>query len=304
MLKKILQILVSMVLIIVIVVNIGVEKILSVFSQINILQLIPLFLIYLAMNILFSFRLRRLLKKLGHKLSISKVFFAHMFGMLLSEVTPAKSGYFSVSLSLKKLKVPVSRTLSCLGIIHIGDFFIKIVGSLLALIVLSTVLLNMTNYVFLGIGTAFVLIIIVSAFLWSDKVDKLFSPFRRFKIGEKIYQALPNIRKSSRILKKDLVFVVMISVVGWLFRGLEWYYLGSILNIELGFFIFLLLHPLLTLLNFVPITPAGIGIMEGGSVLLFTFFGVPPEVAFAFAILSRITNAFVDLVGVKDIFKF
>ena len=304
MMKKILQAVVSIILICAIIMNIGVDKITIVLSGINTIYLIPVFLVYLTMNFFLAFRIQFLLKRLGSVVNFTKVFFSHMFGMLWSEITPGKSGYISVVFPLKKINVPASRTISTLGVVQIGDFIVKIIGTLFALFLLSTILLDVTNYALLGVGTAIVLIALISIVLWSEKTDKLFSFLKKFKLGRKIHKILPHIRKSSSVLKKNFVFVIAISLIGWLFRGAEWYFLGGILGMNLGFMVFLLLHPLLTLLSFVPISPAGIGIMEGGSILILTLFGVPPEVAFTFAILSRVTNIFVDLLGIKEIFQF
>jgi uncharacterized membrane protein YbhN (UPF0104 family) len=54
---------------------------------------------------------------------------------------------------------------------------------------------------------------------------------------------------------------------------------------------------------FVPISPAGLGLMEGGVILVFSFFGISSAAAMAFSVLVRINILFVDLIGLKTVMK-
>jgi uncharacterized membrane protein YbhN (UPF0104 family) len=66
-----------------------------------------------------------------------------------------------------------------------------------------------------------------------------------------------------------------------------------------------LIHPLVTALGFVPITPAGAGFQEFGILGIFTnLIGVAAGRATAFALLSRGLIIFEDLIGVPQIAKF
>jgi uncharacterized membrane protein YbhN (UPF0104 family) len=72
---------------------------------------------------------------------------------------------------------------------------------------------------------------------------------------------------------------------------------------------FFLIHPLVTALGFVPITPAGAGVQEFGIVGIFAlFFALPlsPEIKAtitAFALLARGLLVIEDLIGVPQIVK-
>jgi len=69
---------------------------------------------------------------------------------------------------------------------------------------------------------------------------------------------------------------------------------------------FFLIHPLVTALGFVPITPAGAGVQEFGIVGIFGLLIVDPAMAGAigaFAILARGLLVIEDLVGVPQIVK-
>ena len=64
---------------------------------------------------------------------------------------------------------------------------------------------------------------------------------------------------------------------------------------------YLFLQPLVTMLEFVPSpTIAGLGLSEGGSTLVFSFFGVGAAVAASFALLVRFKTTFVHLPAVPE----
>ena len=72
-------------------------------------------------------------------------------------------------------------------------------------------------------------------------------------------------------------------------------------GINLSYLTFFFLHPLLTVIRYVPLTPAGIGIFEGATILGFSLFGVPAENALLLSFFDRIDNVIVDLFAVKEV---
>ena len=66
---------------------------------------------------------------------------------------------------------------------------------------------------------------------------------------------------------------------------------------------FFLIHPLVTALAFIPITPAGIGVQEFGIVGILGLLGVAAPIAGVFALMARGLLIFEDLAGVPQIVK-
>ena len=66
---------------------------------------------------------------------------------------------------------------------------------------------------------------------------------------------------------------------------------------------FFLIHPLVTALAFIPITPAGIGVQEFGIVGILGLLGVAAPIAGVFALLARGLLIFEDLAGVPQIVR-
>ena len=118
---------------------------------------------------------------------------------------------------------------------------------------------------------------------------------------------LEDYKESARKTRKAIPEIVLLTMLCWILKGFEWYFLGLALGITqipwIGFF---LLHPLVTALGFVPITPAGAGVQEFGIVGIFGLLIPDPLMAgaiAAFALLSRGLLVIEDLAGVPQIVK-
>jgi uncharacterized protein (TIRG00374 family) len=98
--------------------------------------------------------------------------------------------------------------------------------------------------------------------------------------------------------------ILILSVSCFILKGFEWWFLGYALGITtIPWIAYLLIHPLVTALAFVPITPAGIGVQEFGIVGIFGLLGIAAPIAGVFALLARGLLIFEDLAGVPQIVK-
>jgi uncharacterized membrane protein YbhN (UPF0104 family) len=122
---------------------------------------------------------------------------------------------------------------------------------------------------------------------------------------------LEEYKDSSQKTRAAIPEIFGLTMVCWVLKGFEWYFLGVALGITissnfaiawLGFF---LIHPLVTALAFVPITPAGAGVQEFGIVGIMSLLFVNPATGAigAFAILARGLLIVEDLAGVPQIVK-
>ena len=121
---------------------------------------------------------------------------------------------------------------------------------------------------------------------------------------------LEEYKDSAQKTHKAIPEISLLTFACWILKGFEWYFLGLALgitlnsNLGIAWLAFFLIHPLVTALAFVPITPAGAGFQEFGIVGILTFlFGIAAAPAAAFALLSRGLLIFEDLAGVPQIAK-
>jgi glycosyltransferase 2 family protein len=333
--KKILRILIQVVVMIAIFAAlfwyIGIGSLYNALLTIKVEYLALAFLMYFGINIFFTVRLRRVLGKGGVKTSFGKTLLAQYAGMLTSDVTPGRSGYILTPVYLRDQNVPASKGLSSILGIQTIEFLVKVIGGIGAAIFLiemvpagswpsATILgINVTFFV-IGLGIALMLTgaLLLAAFSWSERAISVFDRIansrylKRFTGG--IMGRLEEYKDSSQKTRSAIPEIFGLTMVCWVLKGFEWYFLGAALGITLnsnfaiawlGFF---LIHPLVTALAFVPITPAGAGVQEFGIVGIMTLLFINPSAATlgaigAFAILARGLLIVEDLAGVPQIVK-
>ena len=259
---------------------------------------------YVLLNVVLTSRLRYLLARIGYRFKFIDVFFSHMGGMMIGDITPGRSGYFlTPSFLKKKVGSKVTDGMACIFAPQGIEFILKVGGAVAAIIYIST-LPGISNdlLIYASAGAA---ILLVAGFIM------LIIAFRNEKITSKFLERLPffknyvanlsSFKERNLGIKENMNAIVLFTMIGWVFAALHWYYLGKALGLELSYFDFVLLHPLLTILMFVPVSPAGFGLLEGGAILVFSLFTISAEPAMAFILLMRASILLVDLFGLRTI---
>lgn len=269
------------------------------------------FVAYFGINLLFTVRLRRVLKREGIKTSFGKTLLAQYAGMLTSDVTPGRSGYVLTPIYLMDQEIPTSISLSGILGIQSVEFLVKVLGGSLAVVYLvRTVDFSQEMFIVaaLGIGLMLTGAILLAALTWSEKVISLFNRIvgsrSLARLTGGLVGKLEQYRINARKTRQAIPEIALITGLCWILKGFEWYFLGLALGItQIGWLGFFLLHPLVTALGFVPLTPSGIGFQEGAIVGVFYLLGVTQSTALAFALLSRVLLVVEDLAGVPQIAK-
>ncbi|MCL5876569.1 MAG: flippase-like domain-containing protein [Candidatus Bathyarchaeota archaeon] len=300
---------------------IGVDSLYTALLNIKVEYLALAFLMYFGINIFFTIRLRRVLAKGGVKTTFGKTLLAQFAGMLTSDVTPGRSGYILTPVYLKDQNVPSSKALSSILGIQTVEFLVKVLGGIGAAIFLlqtvpasnwpsATILgVNVTFFV-IGLGIALMLTgaLLLAAVSWSKRAISIFDRIansrylKRFTGG--IMGKLEDYKDSGQKTRSAIPEIFLLTMVCWVLKGFEWYFLGLALGItQIPFIGYFLIHPLVTALAFVPITPAGAGVQEFGIVGIFALLGVADGPAGAFAIVARGMLIIEDLIGVPQVVK-
>jgi hypothetical protein len=282
------------------------------------------FLMYFGINVFFTIRLRRVLQKDGVKTSFGKTMLAHYAGMLTSDVTPGRSGYILTPVYLRDQNVPASKGLSTVLGIQTIEFLVKVIGGVGAVIYLIKFVPTETwNEFFpqsiagvnlgiiiagLGIGLMLVGAIVLALFTWSKRAISIFDRIansrflKRFTGG--LMGKLEEYKESSHSTRRAIPDITILTMACWILKAFEWYFLGLALGItQIPWIAYFLIHPLVTALAFVPITPAGAGVQEFGVIGILGLLGVAAGPAGVFALLARGILIFQDLIGVPQIVK-
>jgi len=302
----------------------GLDYLYTTILTIKIEYLLLAFLMYFGINVFFTVRLRRVLAKDGVKTSFGKTLLAQYAGMLTSDVTPGRSGYILTPVYLQDQNVPASKGLSSVLGIQTIEFLAKVIGGVGAVIFLvETVPTQTWDNIFkvdifgvniglllsiVGIALMLTGAIVLAAFTWSQRAIGIFDRIansrylKRFTGG--IMGKLEEYKESSHSTKRAIPEIIALTAVCWILKGFEWYFLGYALGItNIPWIAFFLIHPLVTALAFVPITPAGVGVQEFGIIGVLGLLGVPVVTAGVFALLARGLLIIEDLAGVPQIVK-
>jgi uncharacterized protein (TIRG00374 family) len=275
-----------------------------VLKRTNMIYFVMACLSYLLLNLVLASRLSYLLKKMGHEIKFKSVFLSHMGGMIIGDITPGRSGYFlTPSILKKKAGIPITEGMACIFAPQAIEFMLKVAGAIAAIIYLNFSLNIEQNFIFYsGIGSAFLLIVGILMLMISWHNEKATSKFLgKIPFFKKFAENLSSFKDRSILIKDSLNFILIIYMIGWISAALQWYFLGKAIGINISFFAFFLLHPLITILMFVPLSPAGLGLMEGGIILVFSFFGISPSMGLAFSVLVRVSILIVDIIGLKTV---
>ncbi len=282
------------------------EEVMAVIGKTDFTYFILACLSYLLLNMVLAFRLSYLLKKIGHNIKYINVFLSHMGGMIVGDITPGRSGYFLTPPIMKKTSgIPITDGMACIFAPQGVEFILKVGGAAAALIYLSSFSNVSRNFIISAmIGAILLLVVGIFMLLLSWHEEKVSSrllskvPFlNNFAVNLSFF------KDRSILIKNSLDKILILYMIGWFFATLQWYFLSKAIGIDISFFAIFLLHPLITILMFVPISPAGLGLMEGGVILVFSFFGISSAAALAFSVLVRINILFVDLIGLRTVLK-
>ncbi len=300
----IIQIIIGIAIIVFILNKLNLNDVASALKRTNPLYFVFACLSYVLLNVVLASRLNYLLKRIGYRFRFINVFISHMGGMMVGDITPGRSGYFlTPSLLKKNAGSKVTDGMACIFAPQGIEFILKVGGAVAAIIYIST---------FPGISNDLIITAAaVAAFLLVVGILMLIIAFRDEKMTSKLLGRLPffknyvanlsSFKERNLGIKENLNAILVFTMIGWVFAALHWYYIGKALGLELSYFDFFLLHPLLSILMFVPISPAGFGLLEGGAILVFSLFTISAEPSMAFILLVRASILLVDLLGMKTI---
>ncbi|MDL5503085.1 MAG: flippase-like domain-containing protein, partial [Candidatus Methanoperedens sp.] len=118
--------------------KLNLNEIFEVLKKTDLSYFIMACLSYLFLDLVLALRLSYLLKKIGQEMKFKDVFFSHMGGMIIGDITPGRSGYFLTPLILrKKAGVPITGGMACIFAPQGIEFILKVAGAIAAIIYLS-----------------------------------------------------------------------------------------------------------------------------------------------------------------------
>ncbi|MHA2350536.1 MAG: lysylphosphatidylglycerol synthase transmembrane domain-containing protein [Candidatus Thorarchaeota archaeon] len=271
----------------------------SVISNAAIEWLIVAVLIHLVATTATTLRIAYLLERLD---LFAPIFKANLGGMLLADITPGRAGYFVTPLivSQNSPEIGKGQTLNVMFFGQIFDFLLR--GCLLAMAMLTIFFaLGVSSNVFLYgvLSLGFVLALTVGFIILAfNKIPRIILPvIDRIPFVNRLYSRYSKYAESADYSPKKAVVAFLITIVGWLLTAVRWIVVGYALGLTIPIEWYLFLFPALTAVSFIPVSLAGLGIVEGGFALVFFLLGSGTERGVAFALVDRTVALTGDLFG-------
>jgi uncharacterized protein (TIRG00374 family) len=276
-LKKLLPI-IGIIILLFIITTMDLNKIYVVFLKINPLYSFLCFFAILPVLIMTNIQWQILLKKqrinVSFLYSLKNIFIGYFYGF----ISPGGIGAYTRALYLEnESKSPLGKCLSNIIIFNTIDYL-----SLLLLGAIGAILLS-SIYPYLFFVIVFVIFIVVFLllfFLKKEKSKNLFLKMIRSRIFATVkdrlsesldtfYEDLPRF--------KDVIIPFTISIIGWIVRFTELFFISKLFSIEVDFIYFILIIAVANVIASIPITIYGLGTREASLISMFFIFDVVPE---------------------------
>jgi uncharacterized protein (TIRG00374 family) len=275
--KKIIPI-IGIIILLYLIIDIGVEKIVNTFLNISPLHAFFVILLTFPRVLLRNIQWQLILKKQKIQVSFLKSLKIFLIGYFYGSITP---GYLGQIIRIPYMK---DATREPLGKLFVNSFIETAVHGLslyIMMLIGAFVLVNQYPEIFIGacifVGTS---VLIYTFFIKKERGEKAFYLLIKLFTPKKLrihltrfvntfYNDFPRIR--------DYIIPFLIGIPAWIIIYSQIYIIGISLEIDIPYFLFLVLYPIANIVAFIPISSAGLGTREITLVLLFSLYGISPE---------------------------
>lgn len=273
--------------------TLDIKKAAAVLKSAKYFYIVPALIVYLSSFIVRAIRWRYLLEH-HKKIPFTSLFSVLIIGFMANQILPARLGELARGICLG-VKENISKSLS------IGTIFIERLWDALTLILFLSMLLLFvpTSPLFRHIsyiGSLIFLSILVFIVLLTFKKGKCLNfvkamlKFLPEKILNKLLHILNLFVDGFKVLRqsKHLIFVSLASILIWLIEILAYYILSFAFSLNIPIYSIALVLILLNVGVMIPSSPGYVGTFEFFCIKGLSFFNIPEEVAFGYAIVLHI----------------
>lgn len=281
--------------------SLGFDNMINLLSKTRVDYFILAGLVYFIVEIQAAFSVKI---ALNHKLRLRKILPSHMCGMLYSALTPGRVGYYYTAFSIsRKSGNSTSGNIGVLTVIQGIYFITKVFICLLAVLYFSSFIITPESQYYLILVSILPVIFVIGIILalYTNLINKIFG---RVSFLQGVIKNITLMQEASRKIRKtEILQITLLGLSGWVIMGVQWFLLAMALDINIDFITALMLQPILTTVMFIPFSPGGLGVTEGGSALLFSLVLGTADAGVAgaaFLLLVRINSIMVDSLGLID----
>jgi uncharacterized membrane protein YbhN (UPF0104 family) len=271
---------------------------LGILSETRIQYVILAFSVYVLSVYLFAVRWQKVLSCIGYNLKATELFPILFGAIFVNNLTPAnRTGGEPVRILWAKKSFGISYT----------DGFISILFERLVEAVPITLLLIYVLYLFPFLDITF---LPQKSVLTLNSTYKLFLAFLAIGILLWLFRArfanlLKDIQQNWKKLNRSFIPALLLSCGVWVLDIIRLKLIALALEIPLSLYIITAVSILYLLLGLLPVTPGGLGIVEGGLISLLLYFGLSLASAGSFVFMERfISYGLSSLIGFLYLFYY
>jgi len=293
--RTIARLLFSLLIISVLLYSVNPASVVAVLVTMNHMLLLVALLLYACTFLILSYRWRYILSKMGYKIPLLTAYQAFAAGVLISDITPARLGELSRPFALKGI-VPIHTGLVSVLADRYMDIVVIFILGTTGLVFISSV------YDMTLIPVLLVLIFLLATpvlFFWMDRERAI-----RIAGWTGSVRLIDFLRSLDEVISQ-VTQVRKLFLIGISFTFFSWIFQAArimTLCYATGYYVpisdLILLQPLVSALSLIPVSVAGLGLVEGGYAAMLTLFGVPLATGMAIALMDRVlTVSFHIIIG-------
>jgi len=292
--------LIGIVILIILIINLDVEKIKNAFLSIEPIYVIIALSLTLPAMLVRNIAWQLLQREQKIHISFYRSLKIYMIGFFYCSITPAYAGHLMrVPYMGEETNQPYGKLFVNVFIDStlrtIGQYFMILIGAILVFSTRSDIF--WINAILLSIT-----LILSFYFIKKERGEKVIFTLIRFFIPkrykDKFYSFVNTFYKDFPRITR-LIPIMFINLLSWLIIFSQEYIIVMALGLEIPFHLFILLFPLANVAGFLPITFAGLGVREAASIAIFsTLFAIGKEEILVFTLVGFIiTDMFPGFIG-------
>ena len=239
-----------------------------------------------------SLKWKLIVSTLKKEISLSASIQAFLIGFSFSVLTPAKLGDFMRAFYIRDEQCNLGKALSSVVTDRLIDivmlFSFAFIGILIFSVVFHIEILSVSLLVLLAVGIASAVSIVTNKNLLSWLLRPFFNIFIPHHHKKTISEYYHDFFSGLSVFfhdKKKFLLVMVVGIFSWVPPFVYAYLLALSIGISLDLTFFIIVIPIISLLDLLPISISGIGTRDAALIFLFGFQGIPPETAVAFSLL-------------------
>jgi len=284
--------LIGILLFIFILTRIDLSSLFEIFLSINLFFLCCALIVNGIAIVVKSFKWKLIVSTLKKEISLSLSIRAFLIGFSFSVLTPAKLGDFVRAFYIRDEQCNLGKALSSVVTDRLIDivtlFSFAFVGILVFSFVFHREILSVSLLVILAVAIASAVYIVTNKQLLTRLLRPFFNIFIPHHHKKTVSEYYHDFFSGLSVFfqnKKIFFLVILVGIVSW-FPPIVY---ASLLALSLGITVeptfFVLVIPIISLLDLLPISISGIGTRDAALIFLFGLQGIPPESAVAFSLL-------------------